>query len=239
MSFEKFCPNCGKETEWLVKGKCADCFLKSNSIFSVKNVSDKILHCGRCSKVLLQGKWIARSEKAVANEIESRIKLIPDLQGAKIFVEAEKIGRQNGKEDFSVKVKVIGIIDSQVIEQEKGYIIELQGNICDPCMRLASDYREAIIQLRTNSKKDAETMLHETEELIKEENSKDPLSAIVKTIKVRNGFDLWIGSKKSAVKVSRKLAKLYDTRPTVSNKLIGQNKDGSDKYRFTFCVKKL
>jgi NMD protein affecting ribosome stability and mRNA decay len=82
-------------------------------------------------------------------------------------------------------------------------------------------------------------MLHEAEELIKEENSKDPLSAIVKTIKVRNGFDLWVGSKKSAVKVSRKLAKLYDTRPIVSSKLIGQNKDGSEKYRFTFCVKKL
>lgn len=237
MSFKKFCPKCGKETEWLIKGKCRECFLASQEIFSIKNFSNKMPLCGRCSKVLLQGKWIEPSERAVAKEIESKIKTIPDLHDPKIFAEAKKIAAQNGKEEFYVSAKVIGIIDSQVVEQEKGFVVELQGSICDPCMRLSSDYREAIIQLRAGSKKEAEEMLHQTEKLVKEEKENDPLSAIVKTIKVRNGFDLWVGSKKASAKVSGRLAKFYDTRQIVSRKLIGRTRDGGEKYRFTFCVK--
>jgi NMD protein affecting ribosome stability and mRNA decay len=237
MSFEKFCPKCGKETGWLIKGKCRDCFLADEDIFTVKNVSDKVQLCGRCFKVLLQGKWIDCSEKAVEKEIESKIKTINALQEPKIFVEAKKTKNRNGKEEFYVKVKVMGIIDSQVIEQEKGFVVEIQGNICDPCMRLSSDYREAIIQLRSESKKEAEEMLSRAEKLIHEERQNDPLSATIKTEKVRNGFDLWVGSKKASVKVSNRLAKFYKTRPIVSSKLIGRTKDGSEKYRFTFCVK--
>ncbi|MFA5357564.1 MAG: NMD3-related protein [archaeon] len=237
MSFKKFCPKCGKETDWLIKGKCRDCFLATENIFSIKNVSDKVQLCGRCAKILIQGKWIESSEKAIEKEIESKIKTINDLQEPKIFIQVKKTENRNKKEEFYANVRVMGIIDSQIVEQEKGFVVEIQGNICDPCMRLASDYREAIIQLRTGSKKESEEMLHQAEKLIKEEKQNDPLSAIVKTVKVRNGFDLWVGSKKASVKVSNKLAKFYETKSIVSSKLIGRTKDGGEKYRFTFCVK--
>ena len=81
-------------------------------------------------------------------------------------------------------------------------------------------------------------MLEVTKQLIAGEKEKDSLSAVIKILKGKNGYDLWIGSNKGAGKVARKLSKLYKTKIIISKKLIGEDDGGKRKYRLTYCIKK-
>jgi NMD protein affecting ribosome stability and mRNA decay len=57
-----------------------------------------------------------------------------------------------------------------------------------------------------------------------------PKNRTIKVEKINNGYDLWIGSKKAAAKVSRILSRMYDTRIVTSKKLIGEDDQGKRKY---------
>ena len=149
------------------------------------------------------------------------------------MVELEK------KEDkeYEALVKVKGFIAGNLIEQEKVISVLLGDTTCDSCMKLNADYREAIIQLRGKTIEESKQMMKITMDLLDKEKQKDSLSGTSKIIELKNGYDLWIGSKKAAIKVARYVAKLYKVKLIVSSKLIGEQENGKRKYRFTFCVK--
>ncbi|MBT4870273.1 MAG: hypothetical protein HON47_01755 [Candidatus Diapherotrites archaeon] len=233
MSFKKFCPKCGKETDKLVGNECLDCFLKKTKLFTIK--SQKILVCKHCNKAIIKGHWEDLSENLIEGEVASKVKLNTDfnLEDYKVLVELQKMGA----DEYEALVKIKGFISGNLLEQEKIVWVSLKGTLCDSCMKLDAEYREAIIQLRGKDKEESEQMLKITLDLLNKEKAKDSLSGTSKIVELKTGFDLWIGSKKAAVKVSRYVAKLYSVKLKVSSKLIGEEKSGKRKYRFTFCVK--
>ena len=233
MGFQKFCPKCGKETNNIIGKECLDCFLNKAKIFEVKN--QKILVCKHCNKMTIKGHWEDFSESLIADEVASKVKLNTDfhLLDVKVLVELQK--RTNIEYEALVKVK--GFILDNLIEQEKIVWVKLSETMCDSCMKLDADYREAIIQVRGKTKEESGQMLKIALDLLNKERSKDSLSGTSKIVELKTGYDLWVGSKKAAVKVSRYVAKLYDVRLKASSKLIGQEKSGKRKYRFTFCIK--
>jgi len=232
MSFEKFCPKCGKTTDAIIKGMCSDCFLKRNDLFTVKEIN--IERCVKCGKIHFKGKWQGLSNEAIAEEITSKVKMNHDLDQPKVFVELEPITNI----DFSVRITVTGFLEGTLVEQTKTTEFSLQKVSCDSCMKLVSNYREAIIQLRSSDPSEADAMLEVTKQLIAGEKEKDSLSAAIKILKGKNGYDLWIGSNKGAGKVARKLSKLYKTKIIASKKLIGEEDDRKQRFRFTYCIKK-
>jgi nonsense-mediated mRNA decay protein 3 len=231
MSFKKFCPKCGKKADSLVKNICVDCFLKNNSLFEVGKVSIKI--CKFCGKLFLSGKEFIFDEELIAQEIASKTKIIPQLQDPKIFVELIK----KSDVDFEALVKVKGFINDFLVERQKSINFQLKEITCDSCMKLNSDYREAILQIRSDNKRDVKAMFNLVNDLLKKESFKDSLSGTSKIIELKNGYDFWIGSKKSAAKIVKYLGDIYKVKPKVSKKLIGQEKSGKRKYRFTFCIR--
>jgi len=232
MGFEKFCAKCGKVTDSLVSGICANCYFKKHSLFEVKDFV--IERCVKCGKVRVKGKWGQYNFELIAGEVAAKVKVNSDVDQAKTFVELEPLTEN----DFSAHITITGFIDGVLLEQKKDYEFYLEKVSCDSCMKLVSNYREAIIQLRSSSAEDAEGMMQIAKELLASEQSKDSLSAVVKTLKGPTGYDLWVGSKKAASRVSRKLAKLYKTTPKISKKLIGEEEDRAQKYRITYLVKK-
>ncbi len=232
MGFEKFCAKCGKVTDSLVGGVCADCYFKKHSLFEVKDFA--VDRCVKCGKVRVKGKWEQYNHELIANEVVSKVKVNPDVEQAKIFVELEPLTEL----DFAAHITVTGFIKGVLLEEKKPHEFFLQKVSCDSCMKLVSNYREAIIQLRSTSAEDAEPMMQTAKALLAAEQAKDSLSAVVKTLKGPTGYDLWIGSKKAANRVARKLAKLYKTTPKLSKKLIGEEEDRSQKYRITYLIKK-
>ncbi len=231
MSFKKFCPKCGEETNSLVGNVCVNCFLQGKKIFDVEKVS--IFLCKFCGRLFIANKEVAFSEELIAEEVAHKTKLLPQITDPKIFVE---LSRKTDL-DFEAKVNVKGFIEDVLIEQDKIVHFQLKETRCDSCMKLNADYREAILQLRSSNKDDKDSMVKIALDFLKRENEKDPLSGTSKIVELKNGYDLWIGSKKAAVKVSRYMSKLYKVPQVVSKKLIGEEKSGDRKYRFTFCIK--
>jgi len=233
MSFKKFCPKCGKETTNLIGKECLDCFLKKATLFTIKN--QKINICKHCGKAIIKGHWEDFSERLIGEEVASKVKITNGLgiEDVKIVADLEK------KEDneYEVLVRVKGMISGNLVEQEKIISVLLGDTTCDPCMKLNADYREAIIQLRGKTMEESEQMLKVTMDLLNKEREKDSLSGTSKIIEFKTGYDLWIGSKKAASKVSRFVSKLYKAELKVSSKLIGEDANGKRKYRFTFCIK--
>ena len=232
MSFKKFCPRCGKETDALVGGTCQDCYLEKHELFTVKDVSLPV--CVKCGKLHHKNAWKFFSDEDVSQEIVSKVKVDPDIFEPKVDVEL----RRKSPFEYEARINVKGFLDDVLIEQEKFMVFKLSKVSCDACMKLVSNYREGIIQLRASSNEEAEDMYLLTKSLIEKERANDSLSGIVKTMKNKNGYELWIGSKKASAKVSRYLAKLYKVRVKSSKQLIGEDDSGEFKYRYTFCIRR-
>jgi len=233
MSFKKFCPKCGKETTNLVGKECLDCFMGKATLFTIKN--QKINICKHCGKASIKGHWKDFSENLIGEEVASKVKVSNGLgtSDVKIIVD---LGKREENE-YEVLVKLKGMISGNLVEQEKIIAVTLGDTTCDPCMKLNANYREAIIQLRGKTKEESKQMLKLTLDMLNKERGKDSLSGTSKISEVKTGYDLWIGSKKAASKVSRFISKLYNAELKVSSKLIGEDTNGKRKYRFTFCVK--
>ena len=231
MSFERFCAKCGKATEAVINGVCSDCYLKNHTLFEVKDF--EIEKCVKCGKAKVKGKWGSLSDDMLVTELTSKIKLGRGIDQAKIFVELIPITA----EDYSSKITVEGFINDVLIKETKPFEFFLTKVSCDSCMKLVSNYREAIIQLRASSKEEVDAMVEVTKQLFVMESTKDSLAAIVKILQGKPGVDLWIGSKKGANRVVRKLEKLYKTNAVISKKLIGIAEGGSEKFRVTYCIK--
>jgi len=201
-------------------------------LFDVKEI--KIERCVKCQKVRFKGSWQGYSDEAIANEVASKVKPMHGLDQPKIFVELSPITDN----DFSAQITVEGFLNDVLLKQTKPIEFSFEKVSCDPCMKLVSNYREAILQLRAKTQEEADAMFEVTKQLLAGEKAKDSLSAAVKVFSGKKAYDLWIGSNKGAVKTARKLSKLYKTKIIVSQKLIGQEDNGKRKYRFTYCIKK-
>lgn len=232
MSFERFCVKCGVTTDALIKGMCVKCYLRRSELFEIKDFDIEI--CVKCGKMKVKGRWGAYNFDAIGAEISGKVKFLHDVEQPKINVTVEPITNI----DFNSVINVAGFIDGVLVEQTMDYPFSLQKVSCDACMKVVSNYREAIIQLRASSLSEAEAMLEVTKSFLSEEQAKDSLAAIIKMIKMPKGFDLWIGSNKGTSKVVRKLEKLYKIHALQSKKLIGEDQSRRLKYRFTYCLKK-
>jgi len=184
--------------------------------------------------MVIKGHWEHFSEKILEDDIVTKVKLNQDLNKPIVDVEVKEVAPF----EFDGLVKVKGFIQDALLEQEKPIHFSLQKVSCDPCMKLVSNYREAILQLRASSEDDADAMLQLAYSMIDNERESDSLSGVVKLIKIRNGYDLWIGSKKAASKIARVLARIYKVKIINSKTLIGEENRGVFKYRYTFCIKK-
>jgi nonsense-mediated mRNA decay protein 3 len=231
MSFKKFCPKCGKETDKLVGKVCVDCFLKNKELFEVEKI--QISGCKYCGRLFISGNEFDYDEEVIAEEVAHKTKISNELEQAKVFVELEK----HAERDYLALVKVQGILAGKIIEQEKVVNFQIRSISCESCMKLNANYREAIIQLRARNERDIEAMFKLTQNLLEREKAKDSLSGSSKIVELKTGFDFWIGSKKAAAKISRELARIYHVKLKVSKKLIGEEQTGQRKYRHTFCIK--
>ncbi len=232
MSFEQFCVKCGKTTDSLIKGMCVNCYLKRNKLFEIKPFDIEI--CVKCRKMKVKGRWGAYDFDAIGKEVASKVKFLLDVDQPKVDVVIEPINEI----DFNAVINIAGFIDGVLVEQNLDESFSLNKVSCDACMKIVSNYREAIVQLRASSLSEAEGMLEVTKTFLNEEQAEDSLAAIVKMIQMPKGFDLWIGSNKGTSKVVRKLEKLYKISALQSKKLIGEDQSRRLKYRFTYCLKK-
>ena len=69
------------------------------------------------------------------------------------------------------------------------------------------------------------------------EEKKDALARATDIKWQKTGVDLLIGSKHATKLAAEKLAREFGTKVVVSSKLLGQDKQGKEKHRFTYLVR--
>jgi NMD protein affecting ribosome stability and mRNA decay len=226
----KFCPRCGTTKAPFFKGLCKKCFFEKNSLFDLPQIID-LEKCKACGRIRVSGKLLPQENTVLEKIIAKKTRLF-DLQKPEFSFRFFP-----GLESVRVKVKVQGMIDSTAIEQEKETMIKFNSTKCDSCMKSVSNYHEAIIQLRFEKKDLGEKLLGKLDKALAEFSEKDPLATIIRIQRIGKGFDVLIGSNKSAVKTARQIAKAHNAKLLVSFKQIKGGIKEKPKKRFTYCIR--
>ncbi|MFH1224684.1 MAG: NMD3-related protein [Candidatus Diapherotrites archaeon] len=232
----RFCPRCGKEgtPENFVRGFCSACYSMEHAIVSVPRVIP-VEHCKRCGKVRLHGSWEEQEEEALRALAAASVKS-KDLSEPRIGVELEP-----SEQGATVaRVSISGKIDGSDVNVEKEILLRPQGALCDACMKLASDYYEATIQLRFEGRPlqaEIKERLQELEDALRPILREDALAVVVAVKKVQRGIDVLIGSKRAAKLAAEALAKKTGGKAKRSYSLVGVDKSGKPKTRQTYCVR--
>ena len=234
---DRFCVNCGKVTNSLIRGLCAECYLRKNDVLELP-AEFVIDYDRRSGRVRIGRDWIELTDEVIGHMIGDKIaalakpKKLP-LSGIDVALE-RKDGEILASVSFSAEVEGVPL------GVKKEVRVRLHKTISDASMKIASNYHEAIIQVRFLKKPtldEGQAKLKELLGLLREQKKKIELSEAIDTKNVRGGFDVFVGSAKAAKIVSIRMAKKYGTRPIYSNKQIGMNDNGTTKYRHTYCVK--
>lgn len=228
----RFCPKCGAEKKFLIKGFCKECFLEDHELIKL-NSEFKINLCNHCGKIKLKGQLMQNNNTNLLKFIESKIKT--DLGKPKFFTEIHNL---NEKQKVA-RIQVVGIYSDKVIELNKSTILKFMPGICDPCMKATGNYWEAILQLRQKQGKkvsDWNKWLKKVEDLLNG-MTKDNLARVVSFTMTKQGLDFYIASNKAAKKIVEKLSALIGTKYTHSRKQHGVDKKGNPGYRHTYCVR--
>ncbi len=231
MSF-RFCPKCGKKEGIFIKGFCENCFLQDNKLLILP---DKLQFefCRKCNKIKVQRHWVEFDSMELLDFVKSKVKS-KDFEVQDIEIELEEIDEKN----FNALLEVKGLIENNLLSLRGVIKLQFASGTCDSCMKISSDFFEATIQARFEEKNEKqEKVMNEFKLLISEMNKKDPLSRVVKTIKNRKGFDLVLSSNRSAKISSEKLAKKYNSKVIRSFSVVGVDKSGKEKRRYTYCVR--
>jgi nonsense-mediated mRNA decay protein 3 len=215
----KFCFKCGKKSEKLFDGYCEECYVKMNRLAKVPEKVE-IEKCSKCDLVKIEGKLQEFDIiDFIKNKIESKGKI------KKITLEPIKTGYNviiDGRLKGTKKLK----------REEHKVRIKFKKFVCDSCGRFYAGYYEAIIQLRGDFPK---SVLRFIDVFVTRERSVDELS-FYRTEEVKGGLDVFIGSKKVANTLGKRLKDKYNVEIKKSYMLYGK-KDGKEVYRNVILVR--
>lgn len=223
----KFCPGCGKKTNDLIEGICSECYHKKNEIVNLPK-EIKIDACWRCNNLKHKGKW---KNIILEKLLEEKILDVLEVEGK--IKKVDIILDDPNKKPFTVEVEATITKDDVEFVESDTIIVDINKGICDICSRISSGYYQAILQLRGPQNKINPSM-EIANEII--ENSSSSMAFISKIEEVKNGVDLYLGSKSTAKKISKVLSERFKTENKSSKTIYGL-KDGKKIYRSTYLVK--
>jgi nonsense-mediated mRNA decay protein 3 len=209
---EKICPMCGASSRDLeFSGNfCSACYATRAKIKMPNVVELRI--CKRCGKIGVRG-WSLPTSADIEALVLSRCK--GDYESASAHIDGE-----------SVNLEFTFVEAGKRFAVKRAIALKMRETTCTECSRKAGGYYEAIIQIRG----DDEERIGRMEEKISRLVSRS--SFISKIIRVKEGVDLYAGSKRVAEHVISNLGFKYSK----SDKLAGV-KDGRRIYRRSLCVR--
>jgi len=233
------CPKCGKEkpkTEF-IDSVCLDCFFKNREFVNLKK--NKLQICKGCGRLFYKNKWQVFSLDDLKEIVEENLKVDFDNY------DLEDIFFDIYPEMITANIKIKGTIGNHSVESNRKLNISLTRQYCEDCYKSLSNYFQATLQIRFSKddekyktiKKDILKILNS---IVKEERKKgDFLAFVEKIADVKNGFDIYLGSKTLAFAVIRVLKSKYTYERKDSTTLIGMDKKGKNKIRYTYLIRLL
>ncbi len=224
----RFCAVCGKVTDKLVENLCEECFSKERIIFEIPEI--RIKYCKDCGKIFRRGKWIfydydpeVSINNAIKDEIMDKIKF-------KVPIDTYTFSYTTDKDKIKLVLNVY--IEDKEIRYEKDLDLKLEVTLCKDCIRKRSKYYEAILQIRGKYDR---SIIDFIERKLEEMRIYDGKAFITKIEELKEGVDLYIGSKDAGRKIARIMKKM-GAKISESKKLYGR-KDGREVYRYSICIR--
>jgi len=218
---KKFCPKCGREIDKLYDSLCEKCFLSKLSITDDIPNDIKVKQCKLCGKFFI---------KTGATSVEGVIETFLEDLLKKKHVQSASYRIKNNTLFLSLRTK---IEDLEKVE-EKIINLIFKSIICSTCVMKKSGYFQAIIQIRTPESL-AAVILDEIETQIDNFSRYDETAFISGKEKIKQGFDIYLGSKRVAMLLAKILKTKYGAEIKISRKLGGSIK-GKKVYRDTILV---
>ncbi|RLG70542.1 MAG: hypothetical protein DRO04_01740 [Candidatus Iainarchaeum archaeon] len=230
----RFCARCGRENVPLINNLCINCYIALHPELVSLPKRIEVPVCKRCGKLLFKGKLLALNEEAVEKLIIKHIKT-QNLTKEKFEIVFDSEDLLRNKE-ADAHITVYGFINDVLLKVKRSTRLFLKEKTCDICAKLAGGYHEAILQLRgISEEKFNELKLFVAERL--SHFSNDPLARIVDIKYSKHGLDFLIGSQRAARKIAEELSRKFNTKYKLSTKLVGRDKSGRPKHRYTYCVR--
>ncbi|MBU0635876.1 60S ribosomal export protein NMD3 [Candidatus Micrarchaeota archaeon] len=229
---KRFCPKCGATNKPFIQGFCKDCFLETHSLIELPQTVE-IEQCKKCEKLLVNGKWFPFSVERIVDWVREKIKT-KELENKRFEVNA-----QPNEEKVLITGKVLGELNDELLEFPIGIEVKIKQVLCHNCSILSANYYESRLQVRFESLskpkwKHVLTIIRET---MVELFHRDSLAQITNIEKLKNGFDVYIGSKRAGKMAAERIAHKFGGEITRSFSLAGIDKSGKTKKKFTFLVR--
>ncbi|HIH70319.1 60S ribosomal export protein NMD3 [Methermicoccus shengliensis] len=227
------CPRCGKETDLLENGMCAECRLRHASPVKV-HTPETLRVCRGCGAVF-EGRWVDVDdiEQVIRRRVLDSIEVAPEAKD----VDIEMSLAQMSSNMYRVEGKVVAN------ERNWPFVlhIRLAYESCPSCSRRSGGYFEAVVQVRSYARSPTEAELervrHTVDVLFSRLREKgERLAFLTKEERVRGGIDLYVGSAKAAKKLCTEVLSQMGGTLTTSSTLAGR-RDGRDVYRITYALR--
>ena len=235
-----FCPECGSSDKKMVGDICIDCFLKDYQMIEIeKHIEVEI--CSHCNSKLQEGKWSEENipeEEIIYRALERNIKINDEVENEIINLEIEQIKGTIAK----CLIEVIGEVQNTQIEETHQCEVKIKKTVCPSCSKIQSGYYESVIQFRAD-KREIKTEEYEkadeiVERTLNKQSKSDKLAYCPQIAKLKEGYDYYIGSFKSAKKVAEALKEEFGGVNKESPRLISEDKStGKGLYRIWISLR--
>ncbi|MDR2830333.1 MAG: hypothetical protein LBB45_04755 [Methanobrevibacter sp.] len=232
-----FCYQCGK-SEVLNKGLCAECFIKQYQILTIpSDISVKI--CTHCNAKFIEGKWIDANliqEEIIYRTVEDSIEINHSSKNPVLDMNIVQMRGTIAELTIETTDNVFG----EDIYEKHDVKICLNKDVCPTCSKRNSNYYEAVIQIRSQLKKieNKEEIDVLVNKILEKLYKKDKLAYISQKNELKEGVDYYIGSLKSAKKLSSAIQNRFGGLITESTRLVTKNKDNNKEiYRFWIAIR--
>jgi len=182
------CPLCGRKSE--VGMFCQECYLKKNLKIDLPSVIEVFL-CPKCLAYKVGSKWVKNLDEEDAVKRSVQEVLSTNMKGVE---KSGLIKTALEKRETEYFVTANAVFSDATVEKKS--IVRVKKCSCPDCNMISGGYYEAVIQFRGDvSKKTIEEVID------KVGKHKDKLAFVKEVKKVHGGFDIYLGSKKSAEKI--------------------------------------
>lgn len=250
---KRFCYRCGAleaDAGSLINGLCQRCFAEGISLLRAPREVD-VLICKRCGAYMLGKRWnmhvaSVSTENAIREVTLDSIRVVRtttsgtqlfrprDVQGVKVTIEPDL---KHGIVNVAVQGKVHELQVRPKLENV-ALKMNLTYKTCDLCSLKRAGYHEAILQVRDKLPREKLSKARRSlENLAREAGGRERGDFISKVQELPSGLDLYVSSVKLARQMASLLRDEFGASISESAKLVGQTRDGRQRFKVTIVAR--
>jgi len=250
---KRFCYRCGAleaERGPLIGGLCQRCFAEGNRLLQAP-AELKVTVCGRCGAHLLGKRWHEAGEgDATANAVRATV--LSSLKVARLTDAGVKFLRPHEVPELELQVEP-KLAEGVIKIRTRGKVHELQvkpqleeacikftlkRSTCDVCSLKSARHYEVILQVRGKLTGEERSEIRKMlQQLAAEAGKRDRAAFIANVEERREGLDLYVNPASLARQMVSMLKSRFGAEIKESAKLVGQTRDGRQKFRFSILAR--